>query len=254
MHEFGWNLKDALKKSNSYHFCYAECMNSAELNKAIAMVRPDVVVYNFYSATMPWLTKETVARYEMPQIGYVHEFDHQNFSAKVYEGFFDYYIFPDPTIDISGYDNCFKTGRLLSNFLNYKNLPQTPVIGSFGFGFEDKGFGRLITKVQEEFDEAIIRINMPFNDVVDPDGKKMVLPTAERCRQLVTKPGIKLEITHEYFSKKNVLEFLSSNSINAFLYNVDKDQGLSSVLDYALSVQRPVAISSAGMFRHVPAC
>lgn len=251
IYEFGWNLKEAYKSSKVYHFCYTECKNSEELAYSIKQTNPSVIIYNYYPATMPWLTRNIKEKYNIIQIGYIQEFDQTNIAEKIKSSFFDFCICPDPSIDLSGIDGCFKTGRLLAKYQNYINLPVITTVGSFGFGFPDKGFERIVEKVQNEFEEAIIRINMPFNDIVDPDGTKFALSTAARCRAILKNPRIELQITHNYLSKSDILDFLAANTINVFLYNSDKSQGVSSALDYALSVQRPVAISSANMFRHV---
>jgi hypothetical protein len=50
---------------------------------------------------------------------------------------------------------------------------------------------------------------------------------------------------------KKMLNYLAENSINVFLYEDTGSRGLSSALDIALAVQRPVGISNAVMFRHL---
>jgi hypothetical protein len=251
IHEFGWNLKEALKLSEIYHVCYAECNNANELFVSVQQTNPTIIVYNYYPLTMPWLTSDIVKKYLVTQIGYVHEYDQSNLPEKIDNKFFDYVILPDPSLEIPKDKCAFKTGRLLAKYQNYFPAPTVPTIGSFGFGFPDKGFDRLITKVQEEFDDAIININMPFNDVVDPDGTKIVLPTAEKCRKLIYKAGIILNISHDYLSKAEILDFLAKNTINCFFYDSTKTQGISSVLDYAIAAQRPIAITPIPMFRHL---
>jgi len=130
-------------------------------------------------------------------------------------------------------------------------LPEIPTIGSFGFGTPGKGFDRLVEQVQKEFDVANIRINLPFNDVVDKDGKAFALPTAKACRENLYKPGITLTITHEFFTEPQLLDFLAGNSLNAFLYNPAMNLGISGPGLHALAVHRPMAITRCGMFRHL---
>jgi hypothetical protein len=251
IHEFGLNFKEALKNSQVYHVCYTECANSDELFTSIQQTNPSVIIYNYYPTTMPWMTREVKERYLVPQLGFIHEFDQSNITDNIKESFFDSNICPDPSLQVESSGKCFVTGRLLAKYQNYTNLPSVVTVGSFGFGFPDKGFERLVETVQDEFDEAVININMPFNDIVDPNGTNFALATADTCRKILKKPGIKLNITHDYLSKGEILDFLARNTINVFLYNSDKSQGISSVLDYAISAQRPIAISSAKMFRHV---
>ena len=58
-------------------------------------------------------------------------------------------------------------------------------------------------------------------------------------------------ISHEFFSEMDLLKFLHSNTINIFLYDTIPGAGLSSVIDYALSVKKPLGISDSNMFRHI---
>ena len=92
---------------------------------------------------------------------------------------------------------------------------------------------------------------MPFNDVVDISGRTFALETAARCRRAVHKQGIRLEISHDFVSKTELLDFLAGNTLNAFFYDTHKHRGISSTIEHALAVQRPLAITKCGMFRHV---
>ena len=64
----------------------------------------------------------------------------------------------------------FKTGRLIPEYHNTFRLPQITTIGSFGFGTPNKGFEKLVSKVLGEFDEAVIRLNIPYADFGDSEG------------------------------------------------------------------------------------
>jgi hypothetical protein len=97
-------------------------------------------------------------------------------------------------------------------------MPDVVTIGSFGFGFSDKGFERLVSLVQQEFERAKIVLHLPFNNVVEQQGQ-FAKATAENCRKIISKTGIELVINHEFLSKKQLLNFLASNTINAFLYD-----------------------------------
>src|SRR6185503_12130496 len=48
-----------------------------------------------------------------------------------------------------------------------------------------------------------------------------------------------------------LLEFLSQSDLNLFLYDEMNGRGLSSVIDYALSVDVPIGINDSFMFRHI---
>jgi SAM-dependent methyltransferase len=136
--------------------------------------------------------------------------------------------------------------RLIPRYVNTSPLGERLRVGTFGFRFGDKGFARLVEKVQEEFDEADILIHAPDNDLVG--ATEGVL---EQCQASVRKPGIKVFVNTKFGSARVVLDFLASNHLNVFLYDVHKDRGISSCVEKAIAVGRPVAVNRCGMFRHV---
>jgi hypothetical protein len=162
---------------------------------------------------------------------------------------FDRYIAPDPTLLLRN-PYVFKTGRLIPTYQNTFDPPDVPTIGSFGFGTPKKGFDRIVNLVQEEFDDAIIKLNIPFATFGDSTGASAKL-VAMQCRKLLRKKGIELRVTHDFFDGNRLLDFLARNTINVFLYEDAGNRGLSSTVDSALAVQRPVAVSHSGMFRHL---
>ena len=245
IYQYGINVINALKKSQRYSFVYVECSSSDELFNAVAIFDPAAIIYNYNPTTMPWISDETRNKIKIPQIGTIHEVN-----PKVAEGanreLFDYHITPDPTL-VTNNPIVFKTGRLIPDYQNNYSLPSIPTIGSFGFATPDKGFEKLVLAVQEEFDEALIRLHIPYGDFAFADEKALV----ERCKKLILKPKIQLIATHNFLNNEELLNFLAQNTINVFLYGVGKDRGISSVTDYALAVGRPLAISNSNMFRHI---
>jgi len=248
IYQYGVNITEALQKSSCYSFAYAECSNYAELKNAVSQTNPAAIIYNYYLATMPWLRKEITKQFQIPQLGIMHEVTQEE-ADKATPELFDYHLCPDPTL-VKNNPIVFKTKRLIAPYINAKNMPDVVTIGSFGFGFSDKGFERLVGLVQQEFERAKIVLHLPFNNVVEQQGQ-FAKATAENCRKLISKPGIQLVINHEFLSKEQLLNFLASNTLNAFFYDTHKDRGISSVLEHALAVQRPLAINKCGMYRHV---
>jgi hypothetical protein len=249
IHQYGVNITEALQRSSRYSFAYVQCSNEEHLRQAILQTNPSAIIYNYYPWTMPWLSARVTRRYRIPQLGFMHEVTQQEADEATQE-LFDYHLCPDPTL-IENNPFVFRTRRLIPSYINSHNIPDILTVGSFGFGLRDKGFERLIDTVQREFDRARIVLNLPFNDIVDKQGKSHALATAERCRNVLAKPGIELVIKHDFLTKQQLLDFLASNTINAFFYDSHKHRGISSTIEYALAVQRPVAITRCGMFRHV---
>lgn len=249
IHQYGVNISEALQKSSLYAFAYAECSSEAELQEAVAASNPAAIIYNYYPATMPWLTSQMTRRYAVPQLGMMHEVT-QEAADEATREMFDYHLGPDPTL-IENNPYVFKTRRLIPPYINYKFIPDVVTIGTFGFRSEDKGFERLIHAVQHEFDEARIVMNVPMNDFVGTTIQEDVLARIQFSKEHLLKPGIEVVITNDFLTRRELLDFLASNTLNAFFYNPHKRLGISSTIEHALAVQRPIAITRCDMFRHV---
>jgi len=270
VYEFGARVTDVLQNSGRYLFVRAECSSLGELESAVAGHSPDAIIYNFMPSVFPWIApmvapkvyRNAIASIPVTQIGIIHDVTQQVADtatgyrnryipggAKVINSLFDYYIAPDPTLLLRN-PLVYKTGRLIPPYQNRFPLPAQPMVGSFGFGTPKKGFENIVRLVQEQFDEAVIRLNIPPADFGDNDGAN-ARAIAARCRGLVTKPGIQLRVTHDFMDHGSMLDYLAQNTINVFFYEDTGNRGLSSALDNAIAVRRPVAVSDAVMFRHV---
>lgn len=245
VHEFGLSIAQAIKKSTEYHLVYVECSNPEELIATVEGVNPSAIIYNYYPSTMSWLEKSLTARFPIPQLGIMHECT-QAAADAADTSLFDYHIAPDPTLAPLN-PIVFKTGRVIPSYENRWLAPAVTTIGSMGFATHGKGFERLIIAVQEEFDEAIIRLHIPAGDFAD----KSVADLVARCRELIRKDGIKLVTSHDFLEKDQLLDFLAQNTLNAFFYERGDGRGISSAVENALAVRRPIAITRSHMFRHL---
>lgn len=244
VYQYGKRSSDILKKSKQYNFIYEEINSEIDLLELVLTHEPAGIIYNYHPATMGWLTNNILSSIDhIKHYGLYHE-GHETFNIK-----FDYYLIIDTTYVDSA--NMFSVLRpLFENIIPSIISPSVPTIGSFGFGFNNKGFERLVKLVNEEFDEAIIRLQIPFAYYGDRDGNS-AREISEKCKRHITKSGIQLHISHEFLSNSEMLQFLSDNTLNAFLYDDMPGRGLSSVIDYALSVDVPIAITNTFMFRHI---
>jgi len=271
VYEFGKNIINVLKNSKQYEFIKIECSSLKSLHKAIEKNKPNAIIYNYHPLTMPWITtkilsklyKNNISSIKIPQIGIIHEIT-QNISDtattyknkylfdndyKLINSLFDFYIAPDPTLLLKNH-SVYKTGRLVSSYQNNFLPPLIPTVGSFGFAMPRKNFEKIVQLVQREFDEAIIKFNIPVADFIDKNSANTE-NIEEKCKKLITKPKIKLIITHDFLNTENILNFLAQNTLNVFLYENDTESGISSAIDMAISAKRPIAISKSSMFRHI---
>ena len=271
VYEFGLNTYHAISKSQKYSFVHAACESEVELHKAIQEHQPSIIIYNYHPAVMPWLCtkvakgvyKNNVAGLNVTQVGIIHEATQEvadtatayrnkfilGGSEKRINALFDYYVAADPTLLLKN-PFVFKSGRLIPAYENNKPLPTIPTIGSFGFATPNKGFVKLVQKVTQDFKEAVVRLNIPFAAFGDKEGKN-ASAIAEQCKKVVIGTNIKLEITHDFMDHTQLLDFLASNSMNVFMYEDKSGRGISSAVDFALAVKRPVAVSHCPMFRHI---
>lgn len=271
VYEFGKNIFEAISGSEKYLYVKAACDSIEELNTAIAANNPSVIIYNYHPSVLPWLcTKISKGIYrnnltgiKATQVGIIHEVTQEiadtatgygnryilGPSQRKLNSLFDFYIAADPTLLLKN-PLVFKTGRLVPSYSSTIPQPAITTIGSFGFATPKKGFEKLVQTVNDEFDEAVIRINMPAADFGDPEGSN-AKQIAENCKQLITKKGIQLEVTHDYLTDTGLSDFLSGNSINVFMYEDTAGRGISSTIDNALAVKKPIAVSNSPMFRHI---
>ncbi len=237
VHQYGKRVHQIIQKSKRYAFPYITDLRA--FWPTFDQYKPEAVIFNYYPSTMQWINHEFLAKVPVPKIALYHEVEITGFN---------YYIHLDPTFFEK--DNHFTSGRPLFEYNKTWVLPTIPVIGSFGFGFENKGFDKIVTRVQSEFDEAIIRFHMPYAKFGDDDGVS-ARRIASNCKSLITKPSIRLEITHHFMEDEELLDFLAQNTINCFFFDNMYGRGISSSTDYALSVKRPIAITNNWMHRHM---
>jgi len=254
VYQFGWNLHGAL--STPYDCCVAssctdggyqsfrgKCGKHTLLYEACGheprfLDEADLVIWNHHPATMGWLNSSITDK--KPSLLIVHDTIYP-WSKQTF------YLHCDPTFQED--ERHLRIGRPVPKPLMVQPEVIPNSIGSFGFGFPNKGFEDLVLRVNEEYDEAIIRLNIPYNDSVDGDGVNAFL-TAQRCFSLA-KPGISCYITHDYLGERDLLFWLAQNEVNAFLYKDNDSKGLASAVDWAIAARRPFAVSGLQMFRHV---
>lgn len=187
----------------------------------------DIILYNYHYATMP-----DVKKLPIKQVALFHE-------AHI-------------TFDFDLLINIAELPRPLFENLDLPNVVnEKPVIGSFGFGFPDKNFPGLCELVKQQYDKALVRLNIPFAEFGDNDGT-LARQEVQKCMQVLNGSGIDLEFNHNFLCEYDLLCWLNCNDVNLFNYSQSSGRGLSSTIDYAVSVNKPVGVSSSEMFRHLP--
>jgi hypothetical protein len=255
VYQFGKCLYDVLSAITEYNFSFIESTNEDTLFTLISKEKPDLLFYNYHPGTIPFIVSLVPRlRRDFPaliQLGFLHEINDLTIGYNL--ELFDFAVCADPSIKVK--DRLFKTGRIIPQYTNLHPQPITTTIGSFGFGCAHKGYESLIKIVQNQFNKALIRINIAIQTPFDSEGKIAIF-RANECKKIITKPEIILDITHNFMTQNELVDFLAQNSVNAFLYDDSIRQGgmkgdISSTIDFALAARRPIAISKSSMFRHV---
>ncbi len=241
VYQYGKRAARILERSTKCRFIYVESDSLNEFIPEIEKYQPNGIIYNNHIANFSWLPGEVRTFLKKHGVFEAALFHESHLSS------FDTFISINPNIPES--PMTFTTPRPLFEYDNKYPLPQIPVINSFGFSSDKKGFDTLVKLVNEQFDTAIINIQITHNEF--NESMDVVYQNAASCQGLITKPGIQLNINHEFLSDEKLLDFLAKASINVFLYHPMHGRGCSSVIDYALSVRRPIAITKSFMFRHI---
>ena len=243
VYQYGKRVADILITDNRYNMTYIEVDNDCEFNNSVNHIN-NIIIYNWHPSTMPWLTSNIVNQHKQrsKQLMIYHETyipAHLNFDAVLMTDLSEnislkQYSLPRPLFEI--------------------DLPKTKnekiKFGSFGFGFTNKGFEKITHLINTKYDEATVHLHIPNAYFGDPNS---VISNSiiNRCKDIITKPNIDLIITTEFLSNHEILKFLNDNDVNIFLYDDLGGRGLSSTIDYALSVNTPLVINNSNMFRHI---
>ena len=256
VYEFGQSIGNVLIQSKKYNFIYREADSWEEFYEIYKKEKPSIIIYNHHPCTMGWIGKKNGLiinshNIRVPQIGIIHEVT-QEIADNANNIVFDYHIAADPTLLLKN-PIVYKTGRLIPRFQSKSSNNKQINVGSFGFATNGKGFIEIVEKVQEEFDEAIINLNISYAKFGDENGNN-ARNIAEIAHKTLKKNGIRLNISHEHLTTEGILNFLSKNDLNVFLYEYQDNRGISSATDWAISVKRPLAITKSSMFRHLFDC
>jgi len=248
IYQYGNNLIKTLNKSKDIELKSIDASGLEQVDSELKNDNYDVIIFNYYHNLVNYINFDRKYFNNHICIAILHEIDDTTFK-KYKDGFFQKYLYADPTLST---DNPIVTSinRIIPKYENKYKMPSIPTIGSMGFGYERKGYDLLIDQVQKEFDEAIIRLHIPSNGVIDASGSN-ARSIVNKCKSQIRKKGISIEASHEFLSHEGVLDFLAKNSINAFFYKQEEADGISSSTDHAITVRRPLSINKTPLFKHL---
>lgn len=243
--KYGKRFYEICSESNTYNFIYIEPDNEKTLISAINKHDPFCIIYNYLNITMPWFNNNIfsyIKNLNIKQGLIVHNIG--------YATCFDFFLHQNPNHQES--KNNYAIPRLLYNTVKYFDLPEEPIkIGTFGFGQWVKQPELICELVNNQFDEPV-ELNMHLTVSHFCPNKQELEDIKKHCSSLITKKNIKLKFTDEFLSDNEIVKFLSEQHLNIFLRkNFGVYNGISSVIDYALSSNRPIAVCKSDMFNHI---
>lgn len=247
--QFGSRYYRNLAESKKYACHYIDVETQGEVEHWFNVIQPAAIVWNFYSgATMPWCSGELIGHYQTKsrQLAIYHELD---LSDKP----FDLVLHQDPNPSEKDDFPHWSLPRSIPRYENHVALGEIPRFGSFGFGLGGKGFDDVVKRVCAEYDEAHIHLHIPYAHFGDANGESARAHAANARQAWIAsgKSRVTLEIDHEFWQEEVLLDWLAHNTCNCFFYHEHYGRGISGTLDYALAVERPLAITHSWQFRHV---
>jgi len=237
-----------------FDMIYTDSMH--ETQQKILSFDPQVVIYNYAPGTTPWMDDYQM-RAPFPHIKHariMHDMSQSianSFRPEMNHGW-QFIIADDPSVKET--KHVFTTNRLLPGAPTVSYVePKKPIIGFQGFGPPHKGIARLAHKVQEEFDEATLRLHIPFGfyeDLIHGYKGSNAYARVNEVKQIITKPGIDVIITHDLLDTQQIIDLLAQNTINCYFYDYLDGAGLASSPDYALAAKRPIAVTRSYQMRN----
>lgn len=270
IYQFGKRVYNALKtylpEWCDWELFYYENYNDVNLHhQKINEINPNVILYSYNSTALPFATSYMKSPHpDIINIAICHEqeqFIHDNIDTLPQDWYggklFKYWVGHDPTMILTK-ENCFNATRpiLRTEYVEppfEKNGVLT--FGNSTFGFKNKLHVEIVNAIQKEYDEAIIRFNMPpshFGDKFLHQANQI----AKECEKIIYKTNIKLFVSNILFkTEEEIIEWLSNNDINIYFYEQwdvpGSMRGVSSSPDNALSTRRPLIVNKTTMMKHL---
>ncbi len=244
--QFCKRIYNIVSKSIDISYFYKECANREDYLLAVSEVNPDYIIYNYHFDRTPWLLEIDIAENTHSKHYFLF---HDGSIVNRYDKYLFCGEFPNYPTPINK-DRSILLPRPLIDYHGTYPVNSVPTIGSFGFATDHKRFPELVSLVNQTFDKANIRLHItsPYFGVT----KGYNLPDImQKCVANNVNPNIKLSISTNFVDDDQLLEFLAGNDINVFNYSYMQNPGISSAIDYALSVRRPFAVTRNNLFRHV---
>jgi FkbM family methyltransferase len=243
IYESGLMVYNCLKHSPFYSLSYTE--------DNTFLYEYDFAIVNEHFTVNNWVTEQMIHLFNKPVFCIVSEVTFTENYIDKSPNFYTAYMVLDSSIEEK--NNIYGFTRPLEDYLIPDRVDnEIPVIGSFGFATKGKNWHKIVEETQQNFEEAIIRFNIPFATYV-PNNEEMINEIITQCNSILINPKIKLNITHNNYTKEELINWCAQNSINCFLYDREEifTSGLCATTDQAIVSEKPLLVSKDITFRHI---
>ncbi|NDG31214.1 hypothetical protein EB118_14230 [bacterium] len=251
IYQYSQSLYDALSSVKSkYQYEFFPTGSRDEAKNRIAAEDIHAVIYNHHPMALEWLdsgfTRPIKNDFGIKQImitGHEHE--------TRYIGV-DQYVYTDPNHPTKDNVHSGMPPLLYYDDIQY-TAPQSDVIkiGTSGIGNSTKNLHELVEKVNKDFANENVLLNVHITDgaYVDSTGKFSNM-LGNICKEIAAE-NVEVNIVREFFTKRNLVQWLNINDINIYYHTVGPPLGVSSSIDRAIESKKPFGINESNFFKHV---
>ena len=257
--EAGRRYGAAMKLCKEFELEYAEV--PADVDKLTTPLdQYDAVIFN-YQHVASSIISPVVFNQARVAIGFLYEARLKPEESPMHFGdlmagqLFDIILSPDPTLETTR--RVWSVPRVVPRATHLANIGNCVfLVSTFGFPSPWKQLGAVVDMLNDEYDEAVFRINFaPASWQEDTNLRAVAEGQIDEAQQRC-KPGIRIEATNHYMTEESLINWLHESDVNVFLASPERGAQTGGALlasaDLAISAQRPLLISDTVEARHFP--
>ena len=182
----------------------------------------DAIVVNGTRNTIPYVNKKKLNNLKIPLIQFGGDIS-QRLGNDFNRSNFDFWFVDDANYVLYN-PYVLKVGKNILPY-NFEKNNTKPIYdaASFGFALPNKGFNKVLD-VAKELNFSSILFHLPKSDAMDPQGSiqsMIIKELTNKAKNL----NLKIEITTELLSKKNLIMHLKKSKNLFFLYEDERGKG-----------------------------
>ena len=245
--QYADSVFEILKTSKRYDFEFFATGSSDYFMNYVEETSPYAVIYNHHPSTLAWLnngvTRPIANSTQIKQLAIVgHE--HVNKFTGVSS-----YIFTDPRKETLGDEYSGVPPITYYDDIQYSKPNDVLKIGTSGISNITKNLEQIIGLINEQFSEdVILNLHLANGAYVDPSGG-LSNSLENRCRKLA-KSNVQINVTNQFFQKKELITWLNQNDINLYWYKTPNVPGVSGSVDRALASKKPFGVNDSTFLSH----